>query len=157
MELVILIGLPGAGKTSFHRTRFAATHVHVSLDLMRNRRDRQERQLALIDDALAARRSVVVDNVNATVADRAALVAAGRRRSAAVVGYVFATTPRECSTRNRGRVGRERVPEVAIHAAAKRFQPPSPAEGFDRLHAVRAEAERFEIGPYCPRRTHRRR
>src|SRR6266403_1132010 len=108
-----MIGLPGAGKTSFYRARFADTHVHVSKDLMRNRRDRQQRQLALIDEAHAADRSVVVDNVSATA-----------------VGDVVTTGVRECSVRNGGRVGRERVPEVAIRAAAKRFQQPSAAEGF---------------------------
>ena len=46
-ELVILVGLPGAGKTSFHRDRFTGTHVHVSKDLLRNRRDKQTHQLAL--------------------------------------------------------------------------------------------------------------
>jgi len=147
-ELVILIGLPGAGKTTFYRTRFAPTHVHVSKDLMRNRRDRQQRQLALIDEALVAGRSVVVDNVNATVADRAALIQAGRRRRAGVVGYVFTTDVAECGRRNRGRVGRERVPGVAIRAAAKRFQRPTHAEGFDRLERVRAEVDRFELMPY---------
>ena len=91
-ELVILIGLPGAGKSSFYRDRFAATHLHVSKDLMRNRRDQQMRQLALIDEALATGRSVVVDNVNATAADRAALIDAARRRVAAVVGYVFTSS-----------------------------------------------------------------
>src|SRR5947199_7622732 len=90
-DLVILVGLPGAGKSSFYRYRFAATHVHVSKDLMRNRRDRQTRQLALIDEALATGRSVVVDNVNATAAGRAALIDAGRRRDAAVIGYVLTT------------------------------------------------------------------
>src|SRR5213595_1685957 len=100
-ELVILVGLPGAGKTSFYRARFAATHVHVSKDLMRNRRDRQTRQLALIDEALATGRSVVVDNVNATAAGRAALIDAARRRDAAVIGYVLTTSAPECSRRNR--------------------------------------------------------
>jgi len=147
-ELVILIGLPGAGKTSFHRDRFATTHVHISKDLMRNRRDRQKRQLALIDEALAARRSVVVDNVNATAADRAALIEAGRRRGATVIGYVFTASAGECSRRNRNRAGRERVPEVAIRAAAKRLEGPTRAEGFDRLQQVRTEAGRFEIAPY---------
>lgn len=147
-ELVILIGLPGAGKSSFYRDRFAATHVHVSKDLMRNRRNRQTRQLALIDEALAAGRSVVVDNVNATAADRAALIDAARRRDAAVVGYVFTTSAPECSHRNRNRAGRERVPEVAIRAAAKRFEWPTPAEGFDRLERVRADAGHFEIAPH---------
>jgi len=146
-ELVVLVGLPGAGKTTFYRTRFAATHVHVSKDLMRNRRDRQRHQLALIDEALAAGRSVVVDNVNATAADRAALIAAGRRRGAVVVAYVLTTTVAESSRRNRGREGRDRVPEVAIRAAAKRYQPPDPAEGFDRLEVVCAEDGRFTTSP----------
>jgi len=147
-ELVIMIGLPGAGKTSFHRARFAPTHVHVSKDLMRNRRDRQQRQLALIDEALAAGRSVVVDNLNVTAADRAALIGAARRRRASVIGYVFSTDVGESIRRNRGRAGRERVPVVAIHTAAKRFQPPAQDEGFDRLERVRAEAGGFEISPY---------
>jgi hypothetical protein len=56
----------------------------VSKDLMRNRRDKQARQLTLIDKALAAGRSVVVDNVNATAADRAALVEVIQRVSALV-------------------------------------------------------------------------
>jgi len=147
-ELVILIGLPGAGKTTFYRARLAATHVHVSKDLMRNRRDRQQRQLALIDEALAAGRSVVVDNINGTVADRAALIEAARRRGAAVVGYAIATDIAECSRRNRGRVGGERVPEVAIRAAAKRFQRPNLGEGFDRLDRVHAESGRFALMPF---------
>src|SRR5262245_61243869 len=138
-ELVILVGLPGAGKTSFHQRTLADTHVHVSKDLMRNRRDRQARQLALIDEALAAGRSVVVDNLNATVADRAALIDAGRRRGATIVGYVVDTTRVESLRRNRERRGRERVPDVAVHAAAKRLAPPRSTEGFDRLYRVHAE------------------
>jgi predicted kinase len=148
-ELVVLIGLPGAGKTSFHRSRFAATHLHVSKDLMRNRRDRQHRQLALIDQALAGGRSVVVDNVNATATDRATLVEAGRRRGATIVGYVLGTSRDECLRRNRDRVGRERVPAVAIHAAVKRFEWPRRAEGFDRLERVEANDGRFEVSPWA--------
>jgi predicted kinase len=136
LELVILIGLPGAGKTSFYRERLAATHDHVSKDLMRNRRDRQSHQMALVEAALAAGRSLVVDNVNASVADREPLIAAGRKHHARVVGYALATPVTVCAERNRGRVGRERVPVVAIHAAAKRFQTPTYAEGYDALHRV---------------------
>ena len=145
MELAILIGLPGAGKTSFHRARFAATHVQVSMDRLRNRRDRRASQLALVDEALAAGRSVVVDNVNATVADRAALIEVGRRYGAVVAGYLLATTVGDCIGRNRTRIGRDRVPDVAIFAASKRFEPPTLEEGFGVLHTVRAEDDRFEV------------
>jgi predicted kinase len=146
-ELAILVGLPGAGKTSFAHARFAASHTHVSLDLLRNRRDRRAHQLALIDQALAAGRSVVVDNVNGTVAERAPLLAAGRRHGAGVVGYLFDTSAPECLARNRGRSGRERVPDVAIRAAAKRFVRPMRDEGFDRIVLVDARAGSFRLTP----------
>jgi predicted kinase len=152
-ELVIVVGLPGAGKTSFFRDRFAATHAHVSKDLLRNRRDKQARQLASIEEALGAGRSVVVDNVNATRADRAALVAVGRRHGATVSCYVLATGAAECLRRNRMRTGRERVPAVAIHAAAKRFERPAREEGFDGLWEVRAEEGRFDVAGEAPNDT----
>ena len=144
-ELAILAGLPGAGKTTFYRERLAATHEHVSKDRMPNRRDRQAHQLALIDDALAHGRSVAVDNVNATVADRAALIEVGRRHGARVVGYVLDTPAGECARRNRTRSGRARVPDVGVFAAAKRWQPPTPTERFDRLYVVHADAEGFAV------------
>lgn len=149
-QLVILIGLPGSGKTSFYRSRFASTHVHVSKDLMRNRHDRQAHQLALIDAALASGQPVVVDNVNATVADRATLIEAARKRSARIVAYHLDVAAAECLQRNRNRTGRERVPAVAIHTAAKRFQPPSVAEGFDELSRVEAVGDEFRIAPAAP-------
>ena len=41
------------------------------------------------------------------------------------------------------------MPDVAIFTARKRLEPPTPAEGFDRLFSVRInEAERaFEVRP----------
>jgi predicted kinase len=143
MELVILVGLPGSGKTSFFQSRFAATHAHVSKDLMR----RGARQLALIDDALRAGRSVVVDNTSPRVADRAPLIAAARRHGARVVGYVLDTPRGECLTRNRLREGRARVPDVAVHVAATRMQLPIREEGFDELFTVIAAGGEFEVEP----------
>lgn len=148
-ELAILVGLPGSGKTSFVRARQGG-HVHVSKDLMPNARHRDARQLALVQQALAAGRSVVVDNINPRAADRAPLVAAGRAAGAAVVGYFFDADVKQCLARNRQREGRGRVPDVAIFVNRKRMQPPTRDEGFDAVYRVRAEGGDFEVTPYGP-------
>jgi hypothetical protein len=64
LELAILIGLQGSGKTTFCRRMLADTHVVVSKDAFRKARHRQRRQMRLVDEALAARRCVVADNTN---------------------------------------------------------------------------------------------
>ena len=63
-ELVIFVGLQGSGKSTYYREHFAATHEHVSKDLMKNARDREAKQQLVVEKALAEGRSVVVDNTN---------------------------------------------------------------------------------------------
>ena len=137
----MLVGLPGAGKSTFYRQRLAATHRHVSKDLLRSAKNKQLRQDALVREALAAGQSVAVDNTNVTPADRAAIVAIAREFGARVVAHYIAATTREAVARNERREGRARVPKVAIFTCAKRLVPPSMDEGFDALHAWRASSE----------------
>ena len=146
---MILIGLPASGKSTFFRERFAATHDHVSKDLLRNNRQPQRRQDQLIAESLASGRSVVVDNTNPSAAVRAPVIALARKHGAEVVGYFFTTEAADALRRNRAREGRERVPDVAIFTARKRLEPPTMTEGFDRLFSVRMnEAERtFDVKP----------
>ena len=137
MDLVILIGLQGSGKTTFYRAHFAATHEHVSKDRLRHNKKPSRRQAQLIDDALRAGRSVVVDNTNPTVADRAPLIALGRAHGARISGYYFEPSVSGSLERNREREGRARVPDVAVYVTRKKLTPPSYAEGFDMLCVVR--------------------
>jgi predicted kinase len=117
----------------------------VSKDLMKNASRKGSRQLAQIDEALRAGRSVTVDNTNARAADRAPLIAAGRAHGAQVVGYYLDTAAAECAIRNRQREGRERVPDVAIYVTASRLERPARSEGFDALFRVRAAGGGFEL------------
>jgi predicted kinase len=145
-ELVILIGLQGAGKSSFYRTFFAATHDLVSKDCFRNNRNPSRRQQQLLEESLGAGRPVVLDNTNPTKEDRADLILLARSFGARVVGYYFESCLVECLERNCRRQGKARVPDIALYATRKRLEPPTRAEGFDQLFFVRLRDEvRFEI------------
>jgi|ERR1700682_2643056 len=135
-ELIIFVGLQGAGKSTLFQERFAATHVHVSKDLMPNTRHRDGRQMREVEAALAAGRDVVVDNTNPTPAIRAPLIALGKRHGARVVAYYFAIPVRAAIARNAQRTGMARVPNVAIFATQKKLVPPVEAEGFDEIHVI---------------------
>jgi predicted kinase len=138
LELIILVGLPASGKSTYYREHYAGTHEHVSKDLMPNNRHRDRRQLELIEAALAAGRAVVVDNTNPTPAVRAPLVELGRRHGARVIACYFETNVKDSVARNRGREGKARVPDVAIFSTAKKLVPPTFKEGFDEVRIVAA-------------------
>ena len=133
----MLVGLPGAGKTTFVRARYPH-YEHISKDLFSpHARDKQARQDAALRGAFAAGRSVIVDNTSVTAADRAAIIRIAREFGARVIGFYLDVTTRDAVARNEQREGRARVPKVAIFTAAKRLAPPSLDEGFDELHVVR--------------------
>jgi predicted kinase len=143
METVLFIGLQASGKSSFYRERFAATHALVSKDLFPSARDRDRRQRRELEAAWAAGRSVVVDNTNATGAERAALVSAARAAGTSVVGYYFESKVEACLRRNRARP--RPVPDVAIYSTIKRLERPRRAEGFDALRHVRIGDQGFVV------------
>lgn len=146
----MLVGLQAAGKTTFYNRHFASTHEHVSKDLFPNARQPGTRQAQLLDTALSSGRSVVVDNTNPTVSDRADILAVAARHGARVVAYYFEPDTRGSVGRNRGREGKARVPDVAIFATAKRLIAPSCSEGFDEVYAVRADGTgNFEVHLIC--------
>jgi predicted kinase len=140
MELIILIGLQGSGKTTYYHEHFAATHVHVSKDLMTNARNRDAMQLTQIDEALGAGRNVVVDNTNPTIDSRKPLIDAGKRHGARVIAVYLEPRIPTCLARNRQREGKARVPDVAIFVTKKKLVAPSIEEGFDEVRVVAHEA-----------------
>jgi predicted kinase len=136
LELIIFVGLQAAGKSTYYHAHLAATHVHVSKDLMKNARNRDATQQRMIDEALAAGRSVVVDNTSPTPAARAPLIAQGHRHGARVVAYFFESAVKDAVARNRKREGPARVPDVAIFVTARKLVPPTLEEGFDEVRVI---------------------
>ena len=120
MELIIFIGLQASGKSTFYRTHFVMTHVLVSKDRLPHHKHRAQRQRQLIEDVLQGGSSVVVDNTNPTLEERAELIQLGRIYGAEIEGYYFVPQVKLSLARNKQRSGKEKVPDIAIFATMKK-------------------------------------
>lgn len=135
MEAVILVGIQAAGKSTFYRERFFATHVRISLDLLRTR----HRERSLLAWCLSHGQRFVVDNTNVTATGSAAYINPARAAGFRVIGYVFEVSVPASIMRNTGRPQAEQVPAKAIGGTRKRLEWPSRDEGFDDLHYMRVD------------------
>ena len=133
MEAVIFVGIQAVGKSTFYKERFFATHVRISLDLMRTR----HRERSLLAWRLDHQQPFVVDNTNVTAAERAVNIAPARAAGFRVVGYFFESDVLASIRRNEGRSGAARVPPIAAGGTRRRLELPSRTEGFAELFFVR--------------------
>jgi predicted kinase len=136
MELVVFVGLQASGKSTFYRSHFAATHVHVSKDLFPNARNKAARQAREIKAALQAGRDVVVDNTSASPEERRAILEVAARFDVRLIAYFFESTFDACMERNALREDDARVPDVGLKATAKKLRAPTHAEGFHTVYFV---------------------
>jgi hypothetical protein len=137
MEAIVLCGIQGSGKTTLYRDRFAGTHAHVSLDLLRTRR----RESELVQTCLDTRQPFVVDNTNPTPADRRRYVEPARAAGFRVIGYLVEADAAHA-------FARADIPAARVAATARSLQPPTPEEGFDELwHASASPVGRWRIEP----------
>ena len=135
MEAVIFVGLQGAGKTTFYKERFFATHLRLNLDMLKTR----HRERRLLQACVETRQPLVVDNTNPTCAERQVYIRAAKEAGFRVVGYYFRSRIEDCQRRNQQRPAEQRVPLRGILGTAGHMELPSLAEGFDELHYVRID------------------
>ena len=155
LRVVLMIGIAGSGKSTLARSDYAGL-VHVSIDDLKadfGRRCRlAERYLAegceggrlsnnrraeyvLIDDALGAGRSVVVDDTNLTAKIRRGHVEHARRHGAAVHAVYFHDAAR-AYRQNSGRRGAERVPRRVLGIQKAMLAPPRMEEGYASIRNI---------------------
>lgn len=142
MQLILFIGIPGTGKSSFYKMRFYRTHLRLNLDMLRTR----HREQLLYTVCLESKTQVVIDNTNLTKAQRARYITLAREAGYEVQGYFFESRVADAKVRNALREGDERLPDGAIHGASGRLELPSMDEGFDKLWFVKlAEENQFSV------------
>jgi predicted kinase len=142
-EAVIFIGIPGAGKSTYYRERFQASHVHISLDEVKTR----ARERTLLHECLDDGRSFVVDNTNTLASERAVYIEAAKRAGFRVVGYFFDIGLGEAQRRNAQREGKAKLPPAGVGGMLKRLERPGLSEGFDELIVVAPRHRIFLLSP----------
>lgn len=149
MEAVILVGIQGAGKSTFYLQRFFDTHIRINLDMLKTR----YRAQVFLQACILARQPFVVDNTNVLAAERETYIAPARAAGFRIVGYYFPVPVKHAIGRNQKREGKKKIPVQGILGTQKRLQPPRREEGFDRLYCVTVtEANEFVVEE-CPEET----
>ena len=140
-EIVLFIGPPASGKTSFFRHHFQpAGYTHINQDTLRNR----DRCLEAAEIAVKKGRKIVVDNTNRDRKTRRYWVDLAERLHVPIRVFHF-LCPIELARHNNmyravyappGEPARELLPQVAFGSYAAQFERPDIVEGFDEVRSV---------------------
>lgn len=152
MEIVLVMGYPAAGKSTWTVARFPA-HRRINRDALGDAT--LDQLLPLVEAALDHGESVVLDNTYATRESRAALLALGQRRGVPVRALWLDSsiehaqynaverlvrkhgrllTPEEI--KRAGRADPNTYPPAPLFRHRKIFEPPTTAEGFAAVEKV---------------------
>ncbi|XAO22135.1 polynucleotide kinase 3'-phosphatase [Cryptococcus bacillisporus CA1280] len=141
VEIVIFVGYPASGKSSFFRKHFQpAGYVHVNQDILRTR----QKCLNVAEEAVKSGKSVVIDNTNRNRETRAYWVSLASKLNVPIRLFHFLCPPELAKHNNLYRAyypppdepTRELLPYIAFAGFETAFEEPKKEEGFDEIRTV---------------------
>lgn len=141
MQLIIFIGIQGAGKSTFYQQQFFHTHIRLNKDMLNT----NYRLQWLFEACLASKTKMVIDKTNPTMLERADFITAAKAAKFEVIAYYIDCPFKDALARNNARQGKAKIPEVGVKGTAKKMQRPSFEEGFDKIFNVAVSENNFTI------------
>lgn len=135
-ELVIMVGFPGCGKSTFFK-RFFEPHgyLHVNRDTLKT----AEKCISATDSFLSQGKSVVVDNTNPSKEERSRYTKLASKHKVPVRCIWVQTSHKLANHMNivRGRLGIvDRISSIAYNMYKSKFEEPNASEGFSQIVPV---------------------
>jgi predicted kinase len=149
--IIILIGIPGSGKSTFAKNYVAENpdFVILSSDAMRAEFGKGEEDLTvtnLVFKILKQRveyfmqngTPIIIDATNMDIKSRKDYIQSAKKFQYNVVAYDFQCTKEQALQRNieRGAKGGRNVPEFVLEKMISKYVAPSAVEGFDAINIV---------------------
>ncbi|BFZ56126.1 DNA kinase/phosphatase Pnk1 [Savitreella phatthalungensis] len=142
LELLVLVGSPAAGKSTFVKQALEPLgYERVNQDILGNIDKCIKRATAILSQGT----SVVVDNTNASKSTRQRWIAVGQKYGAKCRVIHLTASPALCKHNNAVRAlsqqtyaagsseNRDLLPEIAFRGYASRFEQPALEEGFEEV------------------------
>ena len=130
MEIVVLVGLPGSGKSTWVKENLYDTHVRINLDMLNTRNKETE----LIGKCLKIKQSMVIDNTNITREERKKYIDYANIYNIPIKCVWINRDVKSCISQNRTRD--KVVPNIAIYTKNKKFEEPTLEEGFSDIQII---------------------
>jgi predicted kinase len=141
MQLIIFIGIQGAGKSTFYQRQFFHSHIRLNKDMLNT----NHRLQLLFEAGLASKTKMVIDKTNPTALERADFITAAKAANFEVIAYYLDCPFKDALARNNAREGKAKIPEVGVKGTAKKMQRPNFEEGFDKIFHVTVSENAFTI------------